>query len=128
MIDYRQLKEKVTLLQLLKRYKIRTTKKGSQLVAICPLCKRETFKVSVEKNAFKCFSKECQQKKFHGNILDFVKFLEKTDTIKEAAHLIHSWFCEPAACLLPAQAGRRQAPSSETQKKSLLQRFRSLWA
>jgi hypothetical protein len=81
--------------QLLKRYRINTTKRGSQLVAACPLCKQETFKVSVEKNAFKCFSKDCQHKKFQGNILDFVKFLERTDTIKEAAYLIYSWYCVP---------------------------------
>ena len=70
----------------------------------------------LKENAFKCFSKDCQHKKFHGNILDFVKFLEQTDTIKEAAHLIHSWYCAPAAS------------SGETQKKTLLQKFRSLWA
>lgn len=51
-VNYKELKEKVTLLQLLKRHEISTTKKGSQLVATCPLCKQEAFKVSVEKTVY----------------------------------------------------------------------------
>ena len=85
MIQYRELKQRVTIEQVLAHYKVPTTKKGSQHVAECPFC-TGTFKASFEKNCFICFS--CDAK---GNILDFVAKKEGM-SIKEAGYLLFATF------------------------------------
>lgn len=87
MIQYRELKQRVRIEQVLAHYKVRTTKKGSQHVAECPFC-TGTFKASFEKNCFICFS--CGAK---GNILDFVAKKENM-SIKDAAYLLFATFIE----------------------------------
>jgi DNA primase len=87
MIQYRELKQRVSIEQVLAHYKVRTTKKGSQHVAECPFC-TGTFKASFEKNCFICFS--CGAK---GNILDFVAKKENMP-IKDAACSIFATFIE----------------------------------
>jgi DNA primase len=87
MIQYRELKQGVTIEQVLAHYKVSTTKKGSQHVAECPFC-TGTFKASFEKNCLICFS--CGAK---GNILDFVAKKENM-SIKDAACYLFTAFIE----------------------------------
>jgi DNA primase len=87
MIQYKELKERISMEQVLAHYRVRTTKKGSQHVAEYPFC-AGVFKASYEKNCFICFS--CGAK---GNILDFVAKKESM-SIKDAAYLLFSTFLD----------------------------------
>jgi DNA primase len=76
MIDFKLLKQEVSIQDVLSYYHIDT--------ALCPFCKTPgSFKVSEEKNAFMCHS--CKAK---GNILDFVQQREKLPHVKAAAEFI----------------------------------------
>ena len=77
-----------------------------QLAATCPFCAGGGFKVSPERNCFKCFSDGCNAK---GNILDFVALSEKV-SIKQAAQILHDQFTEPP------------------QKLSIVSRFKALFS
>jgi DNA primase len=68
MISYKELKQHISIVQVLQKFGVKTEQKGKQLVTSCPKC-GGVFKVSKEKNCFKCFSPGCSAK---GNILDFV--------------------------------------------------------
>lgn len=90
MIRYQELKQRVSMEQVLAHFQVRTTKKGTQQVAECPFC-TGVFKASFEKNCFICFS--CDAK---GNILDFVAKKENM-SIKDAASYIFAAFIEKPA-------------------------------
>jgi DNA primase len=92
-VDYKELKEKISIGQVLDYYgltsELRTTKEGYE--GLCPFhetkhLERRPFKVNTEKNAFHCFS--CKAK---GNILDFVA-LKENDTVHGAALKLKAWF------------------------------------
>jgi DNA primase len=91
MVIYKEVKEKITIEQVLKKYGIQYSKRGKQLAAPCPFCAGGGFKASPEKNCFKCFSDGCNAK---GNILNFVALSEDV-SIKEAAQILHDQFIEP---------------------------------
>jgi len=88
MVSYKEVKEKITIEQVLRKYGVQYMKRGKQLVATCPFCAGGGFKASPEKNCFKCFSHECTAK---GNILDFVALSEKV-SIKQAAQKLYDEF------------------------------------
>jgi hypothetical protein len=92
-VDYKALKENVSITQVLDYYgltaTLRKTKEGYE--GLCPFhetkhLERRPFKVNVDKNAFHCFS--CKAK---GNILDFVARKEN-DTIHASALKLKAWF------------------------------------
>src|SRR5439155_25949773 len=91
MVSYKEVKEKITIEQALKKYGVQYAKRGKQFVATCPFCAGKGFKASPEKNCFKCFSDGCSAK---GNILDFVA-LSESASIKQAAPLLHDQFTDP---------------------------------
>lgn len=90
-VDYKRLKELVTIVMILDRYGITEHLKqhGDELRGPCPLHHGEgqrTFHANTTKNAFHCFS--CGKK---GNILDFVAAKEGC-SIQGASILIADWF------------------------------------
>ena len=112
-VDYKQLKEQVTIGMILDHYDLTEglKKHGDELRGKCPLHNGEgqrSFHVSTTKNAFNCFS--CGKK---GNILDFVAAKENC-TVQQASILIADWFLiETSSDSLPSPT-----PSSKPQKSA----------
>ena len=88
MVSYKEVKEKISILQVLEHYGVQTVRKGKQLAGTCPWCGGSGFKVSPEKNCYKCFSGGCTH---YGNILDFVSQLDGI-TIQQAAQKLYDTF------------------------------------
>jgi len=93
-VDFRTVKQSVSILQILDHYNLtsrfKRSQNGESLTGACPLHEGKNptqFRVSVKKNCWNCFG-DC---KSGGNILDFVSRLEDC-TIREAAILIAEWF------------------------------------
>lgn len=103
-VDFKTVKQNVTIQQVLDRYEINWLRKtGDNLRGKCPIHKGEgerTFHVSLAKNAFHCFS--CHAK---GNVLDLVAALEKV-SVREAALKLQEWFLGGAAA---SGEGEREA-------------------
>ena len=79
-IDFKALKQKITIEQILNHYNLlpTLTRKDDHLIGACPVCKSQsdTFKAHTEKNVWNCFAnKGCTG----GNILDLVMKIEGTD-------------------------------------------------
>jgi DNA primase len=89
-VDYRQVKEQVSMQMVLDHYQISDLKPvGDNLRGKCPIHQGEgtrAFNVSLSKNNFQCFS--CKAK---GNILDLVAALEKL-SVREAALRLQELF------------------------------------
>lgn len=93
-VDFRAVKQAVSILQILDHYNLtyrfKRSQNGESLTGACPLHNGQNptqFRVSVKKNCWNCFG-DC---KSGGNILDFVSRRESC-TIREAAILISEWF------------------------------------
>jgi DNA primase len=112
MVSYKEVKEKITIEQVLRKYGVQYMKRGTQLAAPCPFCDGGGFKASPEKNCFKCFSDGCTAK---GNILDFVAFFEKV-SIKQAAQKLYDEFL-----------AQPQLPATQP-RPSLVSRFKALFS
>ena len=101
-VDFRAIKQTVTIGQVLGHYGIKLKKSGKELRGRCPIHQgdgTDSFHANTEKNAFHCFS--CQAK---GNVLDFVAAMEKC-SIRDAGLKVQSWFG------LAAGAGATQNPT-----------------
>jgi DNA primase len=88
-VDFKTIKQTVTLEQVLGRYGIKLKRTGKELRGRCPIHQGEgtdSFHANTEKNAFHCFS--CQAK---GNVLDFVAAMEKC-SIRDAGLKLKDWF------------------------------------
>src|ERR1035437_7856418 len=88
-VDFKAVKQSVTMEQILGRYGVKLKKSGKELRGRCPIHQGEgtdTFHANVEKNAFHCFS--CQAR---GNVLDLVAAMEKC-TVREAAVRLQELF------------------------------------
>lgn len=90
-IDFKQVKREVGIRRILDHYGLLPdlSEKGDRLSGSCPICDSESktaFRVSQEKNCFKCFSCDAG-----GNILDLVRPMEDC-SIREAALKIADWF------------------------------------
>jgi DNA primase len=90
-VNYRELKEAVSLEQVLEHYGLlqSLTRKGDNLEGACPIHGGQSprqFRVSTTKNVYHCFSCDAG-----GNILDFVAAMEDVD-IRPAALLLVDWF------------------------------------
>jgi DNA primase len=51
MVSYKEVKEKITIEQVLRKYGIQYKRRGKQLAATCPFCAGGGFKASPEKTA-----------------------------------------------------------------------------
>ena len=89
-VDFRLVKEAVTMEMALAHYGINWLRKsGQELRGKCPVHQGDgerTFHVNTGKNAFNCFS--C---KARGNVLDFVAAMEGC-TVRDAALKLAAWF------------------------------------
>lgn len=100
-IDFRTLKQRVSISSVLDRYGVALRKVNStSLRGKCPLPthsseqSRESFGVHVLKNIWACQSSSCsaaRDGKKGGNVLDFVAVMESC-SIREAAQKLHEWF------------------------------------
>ena len=93
-VDFRAVKQAVSILQILDHYNLtprfKRSQNGESLTGACPLHNGQNptqFRISTTKNCWNCFG-DC---KAGGNILDFVSRREDC-TIREAAVLIADWF------------------------------------
>lgn len=110
-VDFKVIKQAVTIMQVLDHYGITGSFKqsGDTLSGCCPLhggSNTTQFRVSVSKNCFNCFG-EC---KSGGNVLDFVAKKEKV-SVRAAALLIQKWFSVDSR---PGNAG--SPPATEAKK------------
>lgn len=90
-VDYRTVKERVSIRDALEHYGLLAglSERGDSLVGPCPIHKGDnptSFRVSLPKNAFHCFS--CGA---GGNVLDFVAALQSVE-VRQAALLLADIF------------------------------------
>lgn len=92
-VNFKDIKEKVNIEDLLSHYNLLETLKvkGKELIGYCPIhdknhYNKNSFSVNTEKNVWHCFSCDAG-----GNILDFVAIMENVD-IRKAGLLIKKWF------------------------------------
>ena len=115
-IDFRLLKQRVQIMDILDHFGLRETLhlSGKTLVGSCPICGGEgdRFRVSPEKNVWNCFGKECKG----GNVLDFVAKKEAIP-LREASRRIVEWL----ALDLDSDPITRSSPSQPTQTESTSQ-------
>src|ERR1700752_1123027 len=92
-VDFKKVKEAISIQAVLDRYSITgLSQSGDELRGGCPIhkgsAKKKTFTVNIRKNAFRCFSTDCNAS---GNVLDFVAAMELC-TIRDAALKLEQWF------------------------------------
>jgi DNA primase len=88
-VDFKAIKQAVTIEQVLDHYGLKLKRSGKELRGPCPIHKgegTETFHANTEKNAFHCFS--CNAK---GNVLDLVAAIENC-SVRDAALKLKDWF------------------------------------
>src|ERR1041385_3320450 len=88
-VDFKAIKQAVSMEQILGHYGVKPKRTGKELRGRCPIHHGndpDSFHANIEKNAFHCFS--CQAK---GNVLDFVAAMEKC-SVREAALKLKNWF------------------------------------
>ena len=91
-VDFRQVKQAVSMQMIVDRYGIELKRRGNELRGRCPIHKGDgdrVFHVNTSKNVFNCFS--C---KARGNVLDLVAALEQC-SVRDAALLLKDWFAVP---------------------------------
>ncbi len=115
-VDFKEVKSRVTITQILERYDIMRTLKrsGDRLSGPCPIHQGTNptqFRVSVSKNCWNCFG-NCGR---GGNIIDFVSLREGL-SFREAALLLQEWFMPDKAgaklAETPPPSSRRSPPPS----------------
>jgi hypothetical protein len=90
-VDFRAIKQAVTIDMVLSRYGIVLKKSGHELRGKCPIHRgsnNKHFTANTNKNVFKCFFAQCGA---HGNVLDFVAAMERC-SVREAAVKLKDWF------------------------------------
>ena len=88
-VDFKAIKQAVSIQQVLDRYGVKLKLSGKELRGRCPIHQGDgthSFHANTEKNAFHCFS--CQAK---GNVLDFVAAMERC-SVRDAALKLTQWF------------------------------------
>lgn len=110
-VDFKTIKQAVTVGQVLDHYSIKLKKSGRELRGRCPIHQGEgadTFHVSTEKNVFHCFS--CQAK---GNILDLVAAMEKC-SVRDAGLKLQQWF----SLVIQGSGQQPAAPAAEKEPEN----------
>ena len=122
-VDFRAVKRKVTILQVLEHYDLvsKLHRNGDSLTGTCPIHggdNKTAFHISISKNRWNCF--QCS-----GNVLDFVAKMEKVSRPK-AAHLLVQWF--NLSRNLVADRGQSNDPitNSRLRKDITLQAFKEV--
>lgn len=108
-VDFKEIKAKVSIVQILERYgcleSLTKSGNGDRLSGACPIhggTNKTHFRVSISKNCWNCFGK-CQ---CGGNVIDFVSRKEEVP-FRDAALLIQQWFIgEPDEMPAPTEKPR----------------------
>jgi len=94
-VDYKAIKETVSMQMVLDQYGIKLKKSGKNYVCCCPIHKGTNFRqfsVNLEKNIWQCFG-NC---KTGGNVLDFTAMMDfgnkEPSSIRKAALNLQNWF------------------------------------
>jgi len=94
-VDYKSIKNAVTMQMALDRYDVKLKRAGKNHVSCCPIHKGTNFhqfSVNLEKNIWQCFG-DC---KTGGNVLDFAAMMEfgnkEPASIRQAAFKLKNWF------------------------------------
>jgi DNA primase len=117
-VDFKAIKEAVTLGQVLDRYGVKLKRIGKELCGPCPIHQGDgtrSFHANTEKNAFHCFS--CQAK---GNVLDFVAAMEKC-SVRDAALKLQGWFQISGTAEAPA-ASQKPPTGSQPAREEAVER------
>jgi DNA primase len=113
-VDFKTVKQAVTIGRVLDHYGVKLKKSGKELRGRCPIHQGEgtdTFHVSPEKNVFNCFS--CLAK---GNVLDLVAAMEKC-SVRDAGLKLQAWFSVAATGQTPAATTKSaDAPQLATEE------------
>src|ERR1039458_9785336 len=115
-VDFKAIKQAVTIGQVLDRYGTKLRKSGKELRGRGPIHQgdgTDSFHVSTEKNAFHCFS--CQAK---GNVLDLVAAMEKC-SVRDAGLKLQQWY-NLGGGNRGVEESTSPAPETKTQKGSQL--------
>src|SRR5262245_49563891 len=113
-VDFKAVKQAVTIEQVLGRYGVKLKRNGKELRGRCPIHKgdgTDTFHANTEKNAFHCFS--CHAK---GNVLDLVAGMEQC-SVRDAGLRLQEWF----GLVLPSgeRSQKTAAPDTPTARSEL---------
>jgi DNA primase len=94
-VDYKAIKEQVSMQMVLDRYGIKLKTSGGNHVSCCPIHNGTNFRqfsVNLEKSIWQCFG-DC---KTGGNVLDFAAMMEfgnkEPSSIRQAALKLKNWF------------------------------------
>jgi len=94
-VDYKAIKEQVSMQMVLDRYEIKLKNTGKNHVSCCPIHNGTNFRqfsVNLEKSIWQCFG-DC---KTGGNVLDFAAMMEfgnkEPSSIRQAALNLKNWF------------------------------------
>jgi DNA primase len=105
--DFKAVKKAVSMERLLTHYNLLDglVQKGKSLKGTCPFCESGAFSVSLEKNAWQCFS--CRKS---GNVLDFAGHMEGVKAPREAAVFLTEAFSvgEKPTAETPTKTPRRK--------------------
>src|SRR5215472_15122077 len=109
-VDFQQLKERVSIEQVLSHYDLRLKPAGSgTLRGPCPLpthtsrASTDSFSVQLGWNVWSCHSASCmaaRQGRVGGNVLDLVAALERC-SLRQAGMCLQNWFGAAASRLAP---------------------------
>jgi len=113
-IDFKTVKQRVSMVMVLQRYGIHLRQSGKELRGPCPIHNgkgTDTLHVNPEKNIFQCFS--CRAK---GNVLDFVAAIERC-SVRDAAQRLSDWFVVQAE-VHSAADGNRAGPTGSPEPDS----------
>src|SRR5665213_1010963 len=113
-VDFKAVKAAITMEQVLEHYGLlhQFKRSGDRLSGPCPIHKGSNatqFSVSIEKNAWNCFS-EC---KHGGNVLDFIQKMEDVSILAAANKAIEWFHLDPEAMSASSEkeAGETSAPA-----------------
>jgi DNA primase len=120
-VNYRELKEAVSIEQVLEHYGLLSglRRRGDNLEGACPIHGGHSprqFRVSLGKNAYHCFSCEAG-----GNVLDFVAAMEDVE-IRPAALLLVDWFKLERSAVTKRPAKNSLAPAGSPRRRKAPQR------
>jgi hypothetical protein len=121
-VDYRQIKEQVSIQMVLDKYGVKTKKSGKNHVSCCPIhdgTDPRQFSVNLEKGIWQCFG-ECRA---GGNILDLTAMMEfgnkEPSSIRRAGLRLKDWFMDERPEVDKKQEGlvvEEKAPPTERQE------------
>jgi DNA primase len=118
-LDFKAIKERVPLVQVLTRYNVQLKRVNSEsLKGNCPLPShtsksKDTFCVNETKNVWYCHSDSCKQngKKAGGNVIDFVQAMENCSAYEAAKKLSGQFVGDAVTTSKPAPEQKSSTPS-----------------